>query len=146
MRAILTALLLTIATQAGVEYGNLCEKDWWETATTADVQAELDGGADVTARKKNGASPLHRAAQSGTPANIQALLSAGADVMALAKDGSTPLQLAAEFGNPEVIQPLLDVVLTQGSMIQLANPVGLCPRKRKAQRHQRLLGAERRAV
>ena len=50
MRAILTALLLTFASQAGAECGNLCDKDWWKTATEADVQAELDGDADVMER------------------------------------------------------------------------------------------------
>ena len=50
MRAILIALLMTIASQAGAECGNLCDGRWWDTATTEDVQAELDGGADVMAR------------------------------------------------------------------------------------------------
>ena len=50
MRTILTALKLTVATQAGAECGNLCDYDWWKTATAADVQTELDGGADVMAR------------------------------------------------------------------------------------------------
>ena len=50
MRAALTAMMLTIATQAWAECGNLCDWGWWETATEADVQAELDGGADVMAR------------------------------------------------------------------------------------------------
>ena len=54
MRAILTALLLTIATQAGAECGNLCDADWWKTATDADVQAELDAGADVMAQDEKG--------------------------------------------------------------------------------------------
>ena len=50
MRAALIALMLTFASQAGAECGNLCDYDWWKTATEADVQAELDGGADVMAR------------------------------------------------------------------------------------------------
>ena len=53
MRSILTTLLLTIATQAGAECGNLCDYNWWRTATEADVQAELDGGADVDAKNKS---------------------------------------------------------------------------------------------
>ena len=52
MRTILTALILTIATQAGAECGNLCDMGWWRTATEADVQAEFDAGADVMARTK----------------------------------------------------------------------------------------------
>ena len=47
MRAILTALLLTVATQVGAACGNLCDSDWWETATEADVQAELDAGGII---------------------------------------------------------------------------------------------------
>jgi ankyrin repeat protein len=82
MRAALIALLLTFASQAGAECGKLCDWKWWETATTADVQAELSGGADVMARNGFGSTPLYSAAGYGTPASIQALLDAGADVMA----------------------------------------------------------------
>ena len=63
MRAILTTLMLTVATQAGAECGNLYDWDWLETATAADVQAELDAGADVMARNEQGWTPLHHAAQ-----------------------------------------------------------------------------------
>ena len=48
MRAALTALLLTFASQAGAEFGNMCEHDWW-WKTTADVQSELDAGTNVNA-------------------------------------------------------------------------------------------------
>ena len=58
MRAILTALLLTNATQVGAECGKLFDLDWWKTATEADVQAELDAGVDVMARDKYGDTPL----------------------------------------------------------------------------------------
>ena len=105
MRAALIALLLTIGSQAGAECGNLCDAHWWFTATEADVQAELDGGADVMARTEYGNTPLHSAALSGSPANVQALQAAGADVMARTEGGWTPLHGA---GNPEVIQALLN--------------------------------------
>ena len=108
MRAILTALLLAIATQAGAECGNLCDSVWWKTATEADVLAELDGGADVTAHNEYGVTPLHLAARYCTPATIQALLAAGADVMARDEDGRTPLHIAALGRFPKVIQVLLD--------------------------------------
>ena len=54
MRAILTLLMLMIASEAWAECGKLCDFDWWKTATEADVQAELDAGADVMARDKFG--------------------------------------------------------------------------------------------
>ena len=107
MRAILTALLLTIASQVGAECGNLCDTDWWKTATEADVQAELDGGPDVMARDEYGNTPLHKAAHYGYAENIQALLTADADVMARDVSGSTPLHWAALHDAPASIQALL---------------------------------------
>ena len=59
MRAAPIALMLTVATPAGAECGNLCDRDWWKTATEAKVQAVLDGGADVMERDENGLTPLH---------------------------------------------------------------------------------------
>ena len=53
MRAALIALMLIFGSQVGAECGNLCEEDWWKTATEADVQAELDGGADVLKHYKS---------------------------------------------------------------------------------------------
>lgn len=50
MRTILIALLMTITSQAGAGCGNLCDGGWWDIATKADLQAELDAGADVIAR------------------------------------------------------------------------------------------------
>ena len=79
MIAILTALLLTIATQAEADCDKLCDRDWWKTATAADVQAELDAGAEVTAKDQYGSTPLHEAAGHGSAEGIQALLDAGAD-------------------------------------------------------------------
>ncbi|MDA9949679.1 hypothetical protein N9C16_09910 [Paracoccaceae bacterium] len=86
--------MLTIASQAGAECGNLCDYEWVRTATPADVQAELDGGADVMARDEDGFTPLHGAAQYGSSANIQPLLDAGADAKAKNKEGKTPWDYA----------------------------------------------------
>ena len=62
MRAALIALLLMIVSQAGAECGKLCDSYWWTIATEADLQTELDGGADVMARNRWGSTPLHWAA------------------------------------------------------------------------------------
>ena len=96
MRALLVALMLMIGSQAGAGCGNLCDNSWWETATEADVQAELDGGSCVMARDHVGMTPLHWAALHDAPASIQALLAAGADAKAKDKDGETPWALAQE--------------------------------------------------
>ena len=103
MRLFIAALLVTLGTQAWAECGKFCELDWWKTATTSDVKAELDAGADVMARDKFGQTPLHWAAEFGTPENIQAFLETGADVMARDVGGYTPLHWAVSSGTPENI-------------------------------------------
>ena len=40
MRALLIALMLMIGSQAGAGCPDLCDIDWWKTATAADGQAE----------------------------------------------------------------------------------------------------------
>ena len=92
-------MLLTFASQAAADCGKLCNDDWWKTATTADLQAELSGGADIMARNEDGETPLHYAARYGPPANIQALLAAGADAKVKDEKGKTPWDLAQENKN-----------------------------------------------
>ena len=46
--------MLMFGSQAGAECGKLCDHYWWKTATDADVQAELDAGADVMAQDEKG--------------------------------------------------------------------------------------------
>ena len=54
MRLFIAALLMILGTQAWAECGNLCNEDWWKTATTSDVKAELNAGADAKAKDQNG--------------------------------------------------------------------------------------------
>ena len=127
MRAAIIAMMLMFGSQAGAECGNLCDKDWWKIATEADVQAVLDGGANVMARANYGSTPLHYAAKLGSPANIQALLAAGADVMTREEDGTTPLHRAAACFytcKPGVIQALLGA----GADAKVKNKEGKTPR------------------
>ena len=111
MRILVAVLFLGIAFQAWSECGKLCHYDWWKNATLTDLQAELNAGADVTARgdfdgPRDTFTPLHWAAQASIPENIQALVAAGADVMALADGDVTPLHFAAQH-TPENIQALV---------------------------------------
>ena len=98
IRPVIIALMLMFGSQAGAGCPYLCDENWWERATTADVQAELAAGADVMERDEDGRTPLHYASFGTTPANIRALLDAGADVMARDKYGATPLHRAARYG------------------------------------------------
>jgi ankyrin repeat protein len=107
MRAALIALLLSIATQAGAECGKLCYWRWWDSATTADLEAELDAGADVMALDDDGFTPLHWAANRGNSQHIQILVDAGAEVMGRDKRDGTPLHRAACCGGTENIKVLL---------------------------------------
>ena len=70
----------------------------------------LDAGADLKARDKDGETPLHRAAGfNENPAVIEALLDAGADLKARDRLGVTPLHWAAGFNESlAIITALLD--------------------------------------
>ena len=91
MRAAIIALMLMFGSQAGAECGKLCDLSWLKTATEAEVQAELDSGADVIERNVFGHTPLHLAVSADRLVIIQVLLRTGADVMARDQLGFTPL-------------------------------------------------------
>ena len=107
MRLFIVSLLMIFGTQAWAECDKFCVENWWKTATTSDVKAELNVGADVMARSKYGYTPLHFAAEDGTPQSIQVLLEAGADLMARNSMGWTPLHIAAAPATPKNIQAFL---------------------------------------
>ena len=50
MRALVLLFLLTIATRAGADCENLCDDEWWKTATIDDIKNELDAGIDVMSK------------------------------------------------------------------------------------------------
>jgi len=88
--------------------GNLCNSDWWWTATTTDLKNELKRGASVLAKNEtNGRSPLESAINS-SPAAYKELLKLGADIDAKRPNhGTTPLHYAAAV-NFEKLKILLE--------------------------------------
>ena len=82
---------------------------YFRTATSKEVTACLDIGADAKAPNNWDWTPLHYAAGSNkNPAVVQALIKAGADPMARDGDKETPLHYAAKYNeNPAVVQALL---------------------------------------
>ena len=105
--------------------GRLCDADFWRTAGVADVQDELDRGADIAARGNAGWTPLHRAAGFNTePAVIALLLDRGANIAARDDNGLMPLHKAAVNNTePAVIALLLD----RGANIAARDDDGLTP-------------------
>ena len=72
------------------------------------VQAELDKGVDVNAKREDGSTPLHCAALKGHKEVAELLIDKGSDVHAKDKWGSTPLHYAALKGHKEVAELLID--------------------------------------
>jgi ankyrin repeat protein len=71
-------------------------------------QVFLEGGADVTARNKNGlTTTLHLASPEGK-VDVMRALEAGADPAAQDSSGMTPLHSASSEGEIEVVTALLE--------------------------------------
>jgi len=67
----------------------------------------LDKGADISASTKDGATALHRAAESGDMDMLTLLLDRGADVNARRKSGRSPLASAVVFGHGAAVRYFL---------------------------------------
>jgi len=60
------------------------------------IECLLDAGAEINARDKNGATPLHRAVRTRCAAAVKCLLKRGGDAKLKNKSGSTPFHLAVQ--------------------------------------------------
>lgn len=113
MKRILTGLVLGLClavwgtSGVGQTCESLCNRDWWQNASKAEVEREISS-ANLNARNSSGVTPLMYVAESGTAGNIVALVKAGADVNARdLRNGWTALMYAATFGSVDNIPVLL---------------------------------------
>jgi len=91
----------------------------------AGVQAELDKGVDVNAKREGGSTPLHGAAEGGHGEIVELLIVAGADLHArtvpmLGGGGWTPLHSAARQGHREIVE----LLITNGSDVNSRDSSG----------------------
>ena len=104
-----TAVCLTVpVARAQADCAAWKSRDFFATASAADVRACLRAGADPGAQNGYGETPLHRAAGSGHAEAIGALIKGGADRNALAEHGYTPLHIIAMEGDTATIAALLE--------------------------------------
>lgn len=85
----------------------LCDADFYVSATAEKMQQLVDQGVDVNARDEVGKSALHWVA-GAKPEVISALLAAGADVNAKDQWDRSPIHFVAATGSMENIKLLLD--------------------------------------
>lgn len=76
--------------------GHLESASWNASRQVRLIELLLKAGADLQARDKNGATPLHRAVRTRCAAAVQFLLDAGADATLRNKSGSTAFHLAVQ--------------------------------------------------
>jgi len=76
--------------------GYLESASWDAKRQVRMIELLLKAGADIHARDKNGATPLHRAVRTRCADAVKALLNAGSDATLLNKPGSTPFHLAVQ--------------------------------------------------
>ncbi len=99
-----TAVCLTVpVARAQADCAAWKSRDFFATASAADVRACLRAGADPGAQNGYGETPLHRAAGSGHAEAIGVLIKGGADRNALAEHGYTPLHIIAMEGDTATI-------------------------------------------
>ena len=93
-------------------------REFFESATSAEVSDCLTAGAYAGASDKDVGTLLHLAARyNDNPAVITALVDAGADVGARNRYDNTPLHLAAESSNnPAIITALIDAGADLGAL------------------------------
>jgi len=76
--------------------GHVESNSWDAKRQVRMIELLLKSGADIHARDKNGATPLHRAVRTRCADAVKCLLNAGSDATLKNKPGSTPFHLAVQ--------------------------------------------------
>lgn len=71
-------------------------KNWNSEQQVETIRVLLDGGSDILAQDKNGATALHRATRTRCAHAVYLLLEAGCDTKIKNKSGSTPFHHAVQ--------------------------------------------------
>lgn len=101
------------------------------------VELLLNRGADISARRVDGRTPLHGATAGRDTDVVQLLLNRGADVNAQAEDGKTPLHLACKRDNESFTEDILQLLLSRGADISARMVDGRTPLHRGCERGNR---------
>ena len=89
------------------------ENEWEHVKSNKELSKEIielliAKGADVNAKRDDGETPLHQAADNGHKEVVELLIAKGADVSAKTDNGVTPLHQAAYKGHKEIAEILID--------------------------------------
>jgi ankyrin repeat protein len=106
----ISSILILLSIHLVSTRANAQADDLFNAAKNGDaaaVQALLDKGADVNAKKTNGATALMAASQLGHTEVLELLLAKGADINAKAQSGATALLIACQNGRTEVVKALV---------------------------------------
>ena len=109
-----TILTLTIASLLATSAFADPIHDAVEKGNLIGVQAELDKGVDVNAKREDGSTPLHGAALKGHKEVAELLIDKGADVHAKGDDGKTPIDFATHPDNPNAAAEIADLLRKHG--------------------------------
>ena len=88
------------------------ENDWVDVKTNKELRKEITelliaNGANVNAKRDDGETPLHQAADNGHKEVVELLIAKGADVSAKTDNRVTPLHSAADGGQKEIVELLI---------------------------------------
>ncbi len=92
-----------------------------ESGNVKEASRQIIYGANVNAKNKDGATPLHFATLSGHRDVAELLISKGADVKAREKHGGTPLYFAAIMGHKDIAE----LLIAKGAKVDTINVAAL---------------------